>query len=313
MANITASMVKELRELSGCGMMDCKNVLVEADGDMEKAAELLREKGLAKAVKKSGRIAAEGMVQAYVTDDAKEAVLAEINCETDFVAKTPAFGEFVMEFAKHVQGADAELDLDGVLALPYGGGTFKDEITSKVASIGENITARRFARLKVKTEGIVEAYIHLGGKIGVIIELACEKAETAGAPEFKTLARDIAMHIAATNPMYLAVADIDQEVLDKEAKIYRAQALEEGKPENIVEKMVTGRIKKYEKEICLLEQPFVKDPDMTITQLLAAKGKELGDKVDVGGFVRYEMGEGLQKREDDFEATDGSCQEISIL
>lgn len=189
MANITASMVKELRELSGCGMMDCKNVLVEADGDMEKAAELLREKGLAKAVKKSGRIAAEGMVQAYVTDDAKEAVLAEINCETDFVAKTPAFGEFVIEFAKHVQGADAELDLDGVLALPYGGGTFKDEITSKVASIGENITARRFARLKVKTEGIVEAYIHLGGRSVLLLSWPAKRQRQPGRLSLRRCAR----------------------------------------------------------------------------------------------------------------------------
>ncbi len=302
MATITAKMVKELRELSGCGMMDCKNVLVEADGDMEKASELLREKGLAKAVKKSGRIAAEGLVQAYVTDDAKEAVLVEINCETDFVAKTPAFSEFVMEFAKHVQAADASLDLDGVLALPFGDGTFKDEITSKIASIGENISARRFTRVNVKGEGITEAYIHLGGKIGVVVDLECENADTAKKPEFKTLARDIAMHVAATNPLYLAVADIDAEVLDKEAKIYRAQALEEGKPEKIVDKMVEGRLKKYEKEICLLEQPFVKDNDITISQLLASKGKELGDTIKVGCFVRYEMGEGLQKREEDFEA-----------
>ncbi len=294
---ITAGVVKELRERTGAGMMDCKKALTETEGDIEKAIEYLREKGLASAAKKSGRIAAEGSVNSFIAEDAKHGVLAEVNCETDFVAKTDEFVEIVSEFAQVVASGD-EVEVDAVLARPHGDATFGDKVTAMVAKIGEKISPRRFHRLRAEKAGIVESYIHMGGKIGVMIVLEAEKdCEIA---TLKTLARDISMHIAAVNPMYIDVKDVDPEVLEKEKKILTAQALEEGKPANIVEKMVVGRIKKYEKEICLMEQPYVKDPDMTIAQLLKNASKDLGTDVWIEAFIRYEMGEGLEKREDDF-------------
>ncbi len=295
---ITAGVVKELRERTGAGMMDCKNAHTETDGDIEKAIEFLREKGLASAAKKSGRIAAEGSVNSFITEDGKHGVLAEVNCETDFVAKTDEFISIVSEFAEVAALSGDEVEVDAVLVRPHGEATFGDKVTAMVAKIGEKISPRRFHRLRAKKAGIVESYIHMGGKIGVMLVLEADvECDTA---KLKTLARDVSMHIAAVNPMYIDVKDVDPEVLEKEKKILTAQALEEGKPANIVEKMVIGRIKKYEKEICLMEQPYGKDPDVTIAQLLKNASKDLGTDVWVEEFIRYEMGEGLEKREDDF-------------
>ncbi len=295
---ISASDVKILRERSGAGMMDCKKALTEANGDLEKASEILREKGLAAAVKKSGRIAAEGLVQAYVADGGKSAALVEINCETDFVAKTPDFVDFTSKVAQALNAAE-DVTEDTFVEMPFEGSTLKEAVIDKVATIGENINVRRFAKYNVTGSGLVECYIHMGGKIGVMLEITCGKPEST---EAKTLARDIAMHIAATNPMYVSEAEVDPSVLDKEREILTAQALNEGKPENVVAKMVEGRIKKFKKEICLLDQPFVKDPDRSVAQLLADSSASVGGDAAIVGFVRYEMGEGLQKREDDFAA-----------
>lgn len=301
---INASAVKELRERTGAGMMDCKKVLVEAAGDVERAIELLREKGLAAAVKKSGRIAAEGVVAGFVTDDKKCGVIAEVNCETDFVAKTPEFGKFVGEIAAHLSRVDTQLELEKLVAQPgfSGTATIQDVLTEKVATIGENVNFRRFEKYVLSGNGIVENYIHMGGKIGVMVALSCKNSDTESNPDFKQLARDVAMQIAAANPLYIKVEQIDPEVLEKEKQIFTAMSLNEGKPANIVEKMVVGRLKKYEKEICLIEQPFVKEMDITVSTLLKNKGKEFADELEVVYFKRFEMGEGLAKREDDFVA-----------
>lgn len=287
MANITAALVKELRERTGAGMMDCKKALVECDGDMDKAIDFLREKGLAAAAKKAGRIAAEGMVDTYV-DENGVGVIVEVNCETDFVAKTDDFKALVNSVAKLVVEKNPA-DVDELMALDCGDGTVAEMVNRAVAKIGEKITIRRFARMEGQ---LVDTYIHLGGKIGVIVA-----AKTADAEKARPAVHDVAMHIAAAKPGVLHRDEVDPADLDKEREILRAQALNDPKPKpaNIIEKMVEGRIAKYYKEVCLLEQPFVKNPDQSIEQML----KEHGD-VELVAFVRFEMGEGLQKRQDNF-------------
>lgn len=285
---VTAAMVKELRERTGAGMLDCKKMLVEANGDMEKAIELLREKGLAAAAKKAGRIAAEGLVDSYIHMGGKIGVLLEVNCETDFVAKTDDFKALVNSVAKLVVEKNPA-DVDELMALDCGDGTVAEMVNRAVAKIGEKITIRRFARMEGQ---LVDTYIHLGGKIGVIVA-----AKTADAEKARPAVHDVAMHIAAAKPGVLHRDEVDPADLDKEREILRAQALNDPKPKpaNIIEKMVEGRIAKYYKEVCLLEQPFVKNPDQSIEQML----KEHGD-VELAAFVRFEMGEGLQKRQDNF-------------
>ena len=285
---ITASMVKELREATGVGMMDCKKALAETNGDMEKAVEFLREKGLAGAAKKAGRIAAEGVVGSYVCSETGVGVLCEVNCETDFVAKTDDFKALVNSVAKLVVEKNPA-DVDELMALDCGDGTVAEMVNRAVAKIGEKITIRRFARMEGQ---LVDTYIHLGGKIGVIVA-----AKTADAEKARPAVHDVAMHIAAAKPGVLHRDEVDPADLDKEREILRAQALNDPKPKpaNIIEKMVEGRIAKYYKEVCLLEQPFVKNPDQSIEQML----KEHGD-VELVAFVRFEMGEGLQKRQDNF-------------
>ena len=283
MAQITAALVKELREITGAGMMDCKKALVECEGDKDKAIDYLREKGIAKAAKKAGRIASEGVVAAAVTADGKTACIVEINSETDFVAKNENFQNLVKKIAEHIV-ACKPADMDALNASQMDGKTVADVMTEAVASIGEKLSLRRF-EVYTTEDGQLATYIHMGGKIGVIVELS-------GGDE--TLGKDVAMQIAAAKPQCIGRADVDQEALAHEREVLRKQALEEGKPEKIVEKMVDGRINKYYKEVCLVEQEFVKDSDKTIKDILAG--------VEVRRFARFEIGEGLEKKNEDFAA-----------
>lgn len=284
---ITAAMVKELRERTGAGMMDCKKALGETDGDMEKAVEYLREKGLAAAAKKAGRIAAEGIVAAKVEAGNKKAVLVEVNCETDFVAKTDEFKAFVDQISDAIL-QDAPANIDELLQCKTGNGTVGDLVTAQIAKIGENISVRRF-ELFTTGDSVVEAYIHGVGRIGVLVELS-------GSNNVLEVAKDIAMQVAASRPEYLTRDQVPAETVEKEKEILVAQAVNEGKPANIAEKMVAGRIEKFYKEICLVEQPFIKDPDMNVQKMLDQK------QIRVSRFARFEMGEGLQKKENDFAA-----------
>ena len=262
----TAKDVMALREMSGAGMMDCKKALTACEGDMDKAMDYLREKSLAASAKKAARIAAEGIVSSYVTDDHKVGAIVEVNCETDFVAKTDDFKALVNSVAKLVVEKNPA-DVDELMALDCGDGTVAEMVNRAVAKIGEKITIRRFARMEGQ---LVDTYIHLGGKIGVIVA-----AKTTDAEKARPAVHDVAMHIAAAKPGVLHRDEVDPADLDKEREILRAQALNDPKPKpaNIIEKMVEGRIAKYYKEVCLLEQPFVKNPDQSIEQML----KEHGD------------------------------------
>lgn len=281
MAQITAALVKELREITGAGMMDCKKALVECEGDKDKAIDYLREKGIAKAAKKAGRIASEGVVAA--ASDGKTACIVEINSETDFVAKNENFQNLVKKIAEHIV-ACKPADMDALNASQMDGKTVAEVMTEAVASIGEKLSLRRF-EVYTTEDGQLATYIHMGGKIGVIVELSGGD---------KTLGKDVAMQIAAAKPQCIGREDVDQEALAHEREVLRKQALEEGKPEKIVEKMVDGRINKYYKEVCLVEQEFVKDSDKTIKDILAG--------VEVRRFARFEMGEGLEKKNEDFAA-----------
>ncbi len=282
--SITAAMVKELRERTGSGMMECKKALVETNGDMEKAIENMRKSGLAKADKKSGRTAAEGTIGIKISDDGKTAAMVDVNCETDFVAKGDDFTNFVNDVATVLLTNDVEnIEQLAELKLP-GGETVDEARRALIAKLGENITIRRF--VKYVAEGGVGSYLH-GSKIGVIVELA--KADDA-------LGKDIAMHVAAINPAHVSEKDVPQQMIDKEKEIFSAQALESGKPAEIVEKMITGRIKKFLAEITLEGQPFVKDDKTTVGNLLKSQDNT------VIRFTRFEVGEGIEKKEEDFAA-----------
>jgi elongation factor Ts len=294
---ITAGMVKELRERTGAGMMDCKKALTESNGDMEKAIEFLREKGLAAAAKKAGRVAAEGLVVTYVTDDNKTAVVLEVNCETDFVAVNDQFINFTNSIAKQIVSSNVTT-VEQLLEEKFindSNVTVKEALTALIAKIGENMNIRRFEKLTVQN-GVISSYIHGDGRIGVLVKLNCEKED----PSLLELGKDLAMQVAAANPLFLDENSVDQEVLNKEREIYRVQALNEGKPEKIVEKMVEGRIQKYLKEVCLVNQVWVKNPDYTIKKLLEEKSKEIGATISIDSFVRYERGEGIEKKEENF-------------
>ncbi|GAB6149940.1 translation elongation factor Ts [Clostridium novyi] len=294
---VTAKMVKELRERTGAGMMDCKKALTETDGDMEKAVEFLREKGLAAAAKKAGRVAAEGLVTTYLSEDNKTAVALEVNCETDFVSINESFVEFTNSIAKQIATSDVK-DVEELLEAKYIADenvTVKEALTALIAKIGENMNIRRFEKLTIDN-GVINGYVHGEGRIGVLVELGCEKESDILMP----LAKDIAMQVAAANPLFLDETSVDEEALDKEREIYRAQALNEGKPEKIVEKMVEGRVKKYLKEVCLIDQVWVKNSDYTIKKLLEEKSKEVGSPITLCKFVRFERGEGLEKKEENF-------------
>ncbi|HIY10423.1 translation elongation factor Ts [Gemmiger sp. An50] len=294
----TAQDVKNLREQTGCGMMDCKKALTESNGDFEKAVEYLREKGLAAAQKKAGRIAAEGMV--YATVCGKVGVVVEVNAETDFVAKNDMFQTFV----KDVAGVVAEqnpADVDALLACKMGEDTVEAALKEKILVIGENIKIRRFERF----EGICSAYIHAGGTHAVLVGFETSE-EIAAKPEFEAYGKDIAMQIAAANPGYLCEADVPAEVIEKEKEILLAQIANDpknaNKPDAIKEKMVLGRIGKFYKENCLVDQEFVKDNELTVAKYTDKVAKELGGEIKITKFARYEKGEGLEKKSDDFAA-----------
>ena len=298
MAAVTSAMVKELRERTSAGMMDCKKALVESDGDMEKAIEWLREKGLSQAAKKASRIAAEGAVAQYVSEDGTVGALVEVNCETDFVANTDNFKNFANSVAKHIALAKPA-DVDALLAQKYIDDetkTISDMISDATVAIGEKISVRRFERYE--TTGVISTYIHLGGKVGVMVEVETDETGKQS-EEVKTFAHDLALQIAAAKPEAVRREEVDVEKLNKEKEILRAQALNEGKPEKIVERMVEGRIEKYYKEVCLLEQVFVKDGEKNIKGLMSEIAKATGAKIDIVRFVRFERGEGIEKRKDD--------------
>ncbi|TQX29032.1 translation elongation factor Ts [Clostridioides difficile] len=294
MANITAQMVKELRESTGAGMMDCKKALQEAEGNMEKAVDLLREKGLSKAAKKAGRVAAEGLVAIEMNDDNTVASMVEVNSETDFVAKNEDFKVFVKDAACMALATDKE-DIASLLGETHKEGiTLQEVLNNRVAKIGEKLDFRRFA--KVVTNGQVAGYIHGGGKIGVLVEMETEARDA----KVLELGKDVAMQVAAMNPKYVSRGEVDAEYIAHETEVLTQQALNEGKPANIVEKMVKGRLEKELKEVCLLEQTFVKNPDITVKQLVADVAKAVGSDIKVVKVVRFEVGEGIQKREENF-------------
>jgi len=292
---ITASMVKELRDKTNAGMMDCKKALNETNGDIEKAIVYLREKGLLKAAKKSGRIAAEGLTTALVSDDEKKGVVIEVNSETDFVAKNDEFRSFVEETAKAVLDNDPK-DIEALKAIVLKDGkTVQEVLTEKIATIGENMSLRRFASVKVD-KGLVVNYIHGGGKISVLVALESEGDKEA----LKVLGKDLAMQVAAMNPKYISIEDVDEEFLAQEREILTAQALNEGKPQNVVAKMVEGRLNKELKEICILEQAFVKDADMTVKKVISDTAKKIGSDIKVADVIRFETGEGIEKKSENF-------------
>ena len=283
---ISASQVKELREKTGAGMMECKKVLTETDGDMEKAMDLLRERGITKAAKKSSRIAAEGLVDAYVSEDGKVGAVLEVNAETDFVAQNAEFQKFVKEVVEQVAKTNPA-NVEELLAqksLVETDKTVQEVLTGKIATIGENISIRRFARYET-ADGLVAKYIHGDGKIGVLVEM--KNAD-------ETLAKDICMQIAAAKPEFLNREDVPAERLEREMEILKVQAMNEGKPEAIAEKMVQGRVNKFYGEICLVDQEFVKNPDLKVSELLKQHGAE------VVKFTRLERGEGIEKKEENF-------------
>ena len=293
----TASDVKNLRERTGCGMMDCKKALTESNGDFEKAIEYLREKGLAAATKKAGRIAAEGMVFATVNKEAKVGVAIEVNSETDFVAKNEQFRTFVADLAKIVAETNPATVEELMTKTMKDGNTVEAGLQEKILVIGENLKIRRFVRY----EGPCVAYIHAGGTHGVLVKFETSDEVFAKA-EFEAYGKDVAMQVAAANPTYLCREDVAPEVLDKEKEILMQQAINEGKPANIAEKMVMGRIAKFYKENCLLDQAFVKDDKQSITDYTKATAKALGGDIAVVAFTRFEKGEGLEKKEDNFAA-----------
>ena len=296
---ITASMVKELREMTGAGMMDCKKALNETNGDMDAAVEFLRKNGQAKAEKKAGRIAAEGIVMAEVKDD-KTAAIVEVNSETDFVAKNAEFQGFVKAVVNQALATDAA-DMDAFFAEAWNedaSKTVKDVLTEKISVIGENLNIRRFE--KVVTDGCVVSYIHGGGRIGVLVEASTDIVND----EIKTCLKNVAMQVAAMSPKYVSRDEVSQEYMEHEKEILLAQAKLENpnKPDNIIEKMIIGRLNKEMKEICLLDQVYVQDSELTVAKYVEKVAKENGANVAVKRFVRFETGEGLEKKNEDFAA-----------
>jgi elongation factor Ts len=294
---VSAQVVKELRERTGAGMMDCKKALSETNGDMDKAVEILRERGLAAAAKKAGRTAAEGVVETYVSEDYKHAGIVEFNCETDFVAANEDFTTIAKNLAKQAAVTSAA-NIEEFIEEKYIADesmSIKDTVTALIAKLGENMNVRRFEKFSVE-KGAIQSYIHGGGRIGVLVELSSEAQNSV----LLEVAKDVAMQVAAVNPLFLDRNSVDQETLEKEKEIYRVQALNEGKPEKIVEKMVEGRVQKYYKEVCLVDQVWVKNPDYTITKYLQEKGKEVGAPITITRYARYERGEGIEKKEENF-------------
>ena len=300
MTDITAAMVKDLRESTGAGMLDCKKALVEANGNMDEAVDWLRKKGLASAAKKASRIAAEGLVSVYV--EGNKGAVVEVNSETDFVAKNDMFQEYVADAAKVALMSAGELCDMKTFHCPKCGKTFEERLTDLIAKIGENMNLRRAAMLQVNN-GVVASYLHNScgnnlGKIGVLVALE----STADKAKLEELGKHIAMHVAASAPLFLNVASVDPAAVEHEKAIFAEQAKASGKPENIIEKMVEGRVRKYYDEVVLEEQAYIMDPDKKVKQVIAKAAKELGADIKLVNFVRFKLGEGLQKREEDFAA-----------
>lgn len=292
----TASDVKALREKTGCGMMDCKKALTASDGDMSKAIDFLREKGLAAATKKAGRIAAEGVAFACMNKEENVAVIIEVNAETDFVAKNADFLNFVQACANTIIEKNPKSLEELMSCKDYNSNlTIEELVRDKILTIGENIKIRRFARF----DGVVTTYNHAGGRIGVMVKFDVS-AGIASKDDFKVFAKDIAMQVAAANPSYLSRKNVPEDILAHEKKILTEQVINEGKPLNVAEKIVMGKIGKFYKENCLIEQVFVKDSNLTVDQYVKETAKSLNGRIEILNFVRFEKGEGLEKREDNF-------------
>ncbi|MDR3036790.1 MAG: translation elongation factor Ts [Coriobacteriales bacterium] len=290
MAEITASLVKELREITGAGMMECKKALTEAEGDTQKAIDVLRTRGLAAVAKKAGRATNEGLALTLVSADGKTAALVEVNCETDFVSRNEVFGGYVAKVAKAVLENDPA-DLDALKASVVDGETVEALITEAIHTIGENIQITRFVRRSVDA-GAISSYIHGGGRLGILVQFKLGNQATAEVDAFKTLAKDVAMQVAAANPGAVTREGFAPEIIEHEIAIYKAKAAESGKPEQIQEKIAEGNLRKFYEESTLVEQAFVKDPDKSIQEVIAAVAKSVGDSIEVVGFDRFEVGQG---------------------
>ncbi|MBN1521984.1 MAG: elongation factor Ts [Candidatus Aureabacteria bacterium] len=291
MVEITAQMVKELRDKTNVGMMDCKTALVEAEGDMEKSIEILRKKGMAVAAKRSGKETKEGTIASHVSSDMRTGVLVEVNSETDFVARNEMFRAFVTDVAEHIVTSGPK-DVEELLSQKFvknSSLTVQDALTDIMGKIGENIKVRRFERIASDDKGAVSDYIHMGGKIGVLVKIGFEKPETSGSQEIKELMKNLCMQIAAASPAYIREGDIPSAVLEKEKEIQKAQI--KGKPENIVDKIVEGKMKKYYSEVCLIHQPYVKEQKISVKDYVASVSKSVNDQIDVKCFVRFMLGE----------------------
>lgn len=289
MAQITAALVKELREMTGAGMMECKKALTEAEGDIDKAVDVLRTHGLAAAAKKAGRATNEGMVMALVSDNGQAGALVELNCETDFVGMNEKFHAYAEKIATAVI-ANQPADMDALKASEIDGEKVEDVVTDAIHTLGENIQLARFAYAG-QPEGAVASYIHGGGKIGVLVEFKLGDTSFATNDDFRKYGRDIAMQVAAASPVAATRESVDPAIIEHEMSIYKAQAAESGKPENIQEKIATGRMEKFYKESCLTEQAFVKDPDQSVNQYTAAVAKQLGTTIEIVDFKRFMLGE----------------------
>lgn len=297
---VTTDKIKQLRQMTGAGMIDCKNALVEAGGDIDKAVKVLREKGLAAAAKKAGRIASEGIVEIAINDDETKGIVVEVNCETDFVAINEDFKAYVSRIAEQILKSSTT-NLDEFLKEKWiddDSVTVEEAVSQKIAIIGENITIRRFGVLEHNTKDIFASYIHGGGKMGVLLQIQSEIVNDT----LREAGKNICMQIAAMYPKYISRDDIPEDFIESEREILRSQALKEGKPEKIVDKMVAGRLNKQLQEYCLLEQAYVKDGEITVKQYLENIGKEIGSEVTLKEFICYERGEGIEKKEEDFAA-----------
>ena len=290
MADITAALVKELRDKTNAGMMECKNALKETGGDVDAAIKFLRERGAIKAAKKADREAKEGVVAAQIDVEARSGVLVEVNCETDFVAKNDNFKEFVSKLTDSVASSGSN-DIDSANAVQKGDGTLDDFVKAKVIELGENLQFRRMTRYEVEGSGVVASYIHLGGKVGVLVEVNCSKDDTAASDVFRDLVKDLTLHIAAAAPAGIGRDEISDDLVEAEKDLFRKQMADSGKPPEILDKIIEGKLGKFYSTVCLLEQGFIKDPDNTIADLLASKGKELEDEISIRRFIRYGVGE----------------------
>lgn len=297
MAAVTSEMIKELREMTGAGMLDCKKALTENDGNIDNAVDWLRKKGLSAAAKKSGRSATEGVVSIEVASDSKSATISEVNCETDFVSQNENFTGFASEATAHIH-AGSYASVEEVTTSTINGTAFADHLSVTISKIGENIVIRRFEKISLDGNGSINGYIHGNGKIGVVVAAQCDSEKTAD--HVKAILKDIAMHAAAMNPNYLDDTQVPAEDLERETEVAKAQLAKEGKPEAMWDKIIPGKLVKYKKDNCLVEQPFVKDDKKTVKEALAAAAKEVGGTAALVKFVRFEVGEGLEKKSCDF-------------